>query len=213
MKASKNTPKKKKDWQLVMQDTGLTESEARFALELQKKRPELVASYRAVKEAEGELKGKWIGLCEHLRKPQEDGTMMNAREMSLLLRGLGEPRSRVSEIVRVVTVADPVWLEYKAGIIGFKAALAKAREADTPPAAEATTTEAKPDTDSGADDEPQVETPALPHLPLPGALLKWFGDVLDQEGAQLMPGKVPYVMRYTKGKRSILLTLEVDESA
>jgi len=118
--------KKTNELELVGPDTGLTKEQLLQASELHTKFPAIVAAYKKVKEQENNLRGKWFSLCEKLREPGE-GVTLNAREMGLILRGLGEPKSRVSEIIKVVSVDDKVWAQYKANVVGFRAVLQLAR--------------------------------------------------------------------------------------
>lgn len=111
---------------LVSEDTGLTPAQLTEAHELHAKFPAIVLAHKKVKEQEQNLRGKWLSLCEKLREPG-NGVVLDAKQMTLILRGLGENKSRASEIVRVVSVDDDVWAKYKANVIGFRAVLAIAR--------------------------------------------------------------------------------------
>jgi len=148
--------KKTTELELVGPDTGLTKEQLLQANELHTKFPAIVQAYKKVKEQENNLKGKWITLCERLREPGNNITL-NAREMNLILRGLGEPKSRVSEIIKVVSVDDNVWNQYKAQVIGFRAVLQIAR-AKEEPTAEAETPEGGETPEEKPKDKPVVKS-------------------------------------------------------
>jgi len=200
--------KKTTELELVGPDTGLTKEQLIQANELHTKFPAIVLAYKKVKEQENNLRGKWFILCERLREPAQ-GVTLNGREMALMLRALGEPKSRVSEIIKVVSVDDKVWAQYKANVVGFRAVLQLARqkttEEDTDNADEATEAEAKPK------DKPVVKS-------IPAHISQAFADLLAGNSGQFEPtGKGFYEMVYAcsfkEHGRKFTLTIEVDDVA
>jgi len=199
--------KKTTELELVGPDTGLTKEQLMQANELHTKFPAIVAAYKKVKEQENNLRGKWFALCERLREPG-DGVTLNSREMNLILRGLGEPKSRVSEIIKVVSVDDKVWAQYKANVVGFRAVLKLAR---TPDAMEAETPEGE-----AAEGDKQKDKPVIKSIPQ--EIARVLADMLAGSVSAFEPtGKGYYEMVYaTTHKdhgRKFTLTIEVDDVA
>lgn len=194
--------------ELVADDTGLTKEQMLQAHELHAKFPAIVAAYTKVKEQENNLRGKWLTLCERLREPG-DGVTLNSREMTLILRGLGEPKSRVSEIIKVVSVDDKVWADYKANVIGFRAVLKLARAKDdaTPPEGES---EGQAEGDKPKD-KPVIKT-------LPPTYANIIANALADDPKQFEPtGKgyyeLVYVTPFGSHGRKFTVTIEVDDIA
>lgn len=202
--------KKSNELELVNPDTGLTKEQMIQAAELHAKFPAIVKAYEKVKEQENNLRGKWFSLCERLREPGE-GVTLNSREMTLILRGLGEPKSRVSEIIKVVSVDDKVWAQYKANVVGFRAVLKLARCKDE--ATEGETTET-PETEGAADkpkDKPVIKT-------LPKVLQDMLVQYLGANAALMEPtGKGFYEFTYATSinshGRKFTVAIEVDDIA
>lgn len=199
--------KKTNELELVGPDTGLTKEQLIQANELHTKFPAIVAAYKKVKEQENNLRGKWFSLCEKLREPGE-GVTLNSREMGLILRALGEPKSRVSEIIKVVSVDDKVWAQYKANVVGFRAVLQLARnpEPETPDAPEGT---AEPETP--AKDKPVFRT-------LPAKMAEEVRAIADAYKAELVPtGKGFYALsllfQHGDHGRKVVVRIEVDDVA
>lgn len=199
--------------ELVAPDTGLSESELNFAKELIVKYPAVGVAYKEVKLGEEKLKGKWLRLCEALRDPK-DGTRLNGREMTLLLKGLGERKQRITEIVKVVSVDDALWAKYKQGILGFRAVLQIARNPELPPEPPA---EGEPE----AEGEPQTQEPGARVTethPVPAPVASAVADLLGNHYLSLPPvGKGYYQMVYTIAtspglSRQVMVSFEVDDS-
>lgn len=199
--------------ELVTADTGLSQEQLKLGMEYQAKFPNIVAAYKKVREQENNLKGKWLHLCQLLRKPAT-GTMLNAKEMSILLRSLGENRARTSEIIRVVSVDDKVWKQYEENLIGFKAVLRLARDesADESPSADS------PETPQ-SNDKPEARKTSI-HV-VPDVVKRGVADLLSGNGFEcgnaLPPvGKGYYQMTYqfkVNGvQRNILVSFEVDDT-
>jgi len=199
--------------ELVAPDSGLSEGELNFAKELIAKYPRVSVAYKEVKAGEEKLKGKWLGLCEALRDPK-DGIRLNGREMTLLLKGLGERKQRITEIVKVVSVDDALWEKYKQGILGFRAVLQIARNPELPPEPAA---DAEPDADADADTEKPAARQTEQH-PVPGPVAEAMAELLGNHYLALPPvGKGYYQMTYsvattTGVRRQVMVTFEVDDS-
>jgi len=208
-KTQKNT-KPEASFELVTDDTGLTKEQLVQAHELHAKFPAIVAAYTKVKEQENNLRGKWLTLCERLREPG-DGVTLNSREMNLILRGLGEPKSRVSEIIKVVSVDDKVWSQYKANVIGFRAVLKLARgndDAETP----AETNEGE----SEGKDEKGKEKPVIKTIPPTYANI--IANTLADDPKQWEPTgsgyyELVYVTPCNGHGRKFTVTIEIDDIA
>jgi len=208
-KTQKNT-KLETSFELVTDDTGLTKEQLVQAHELHAKFPAIVAAYTKVKEQENNLRGKWLTLCERLREPG-DGVTLNSREMNLILRGLGEPKSRVSEIIKVVSVDDKVWAQYKANVIGFRAVLKLARGKDD---AETSTETSEGENEGKGEkgkDKPLIKT-------IPPHVAQAFADMLAGNSGQFEPtGKgyyeLVYLAPFKDHGRKFTLTIEVDDVA
>jgi len=204
--------KKTTELELVGPDTGLTKEQLLQANELHTKFPAIVQAYKKVKEQENNLKGKWLTLCERLREPGQ-GVTLNSREMTLILRALGEPKARVSEIIRVVSVDDAVWAKYKAQVVGFRAVLALARKSDD--VTEAQSTEESTDTDN-------AETTDAKHKPvyrtLPPAMAEQIRAITEGHSKELVPtGKGFYALsllfQHSDHGRKVVVRIEVDDVA
>lgn len=165
----------------LVTDTGLTEDQARLALELSRKRPNVVKAYADVRKSENSLKGKWFNLCESLRETGSDGQILNGSEMKLLLRALGENRQRISEIIRVVTVAPDVWEAYKSRLVGFRAVLKLARGP-----AEINGTGANSDTHEQPETTAKKEADAPDHRAFPSDIAGEIMDFLALHGETLL---------------------------
>lgn len=195
--------KKTTELELVGPDTGLTKEQMLQANELHAKFPAIVAAYKKVKEQENNLRGKWFALCERLREPGE-GVTLNSKEMGLILRGLGEPKSRVSEIIKVVSVDDKVWAQYKANVVGFRAVLQLAR--------------AKPEdieTDETTEEKPK-DKPVIKSFPKPVA--DAIALLLNEHVNSFEPtGKGYYELVFGTQKddhgRKFTIAIEVDDIA
>lgn len=199
--------KKTTELELVGPDTGLTKEQMMQANELHAKFPAIVAAYKRVKEQENNLRGKWFTLCERLREPG-DGVTLNSREMGLILRGLGEPKSRVSEIIKVVSVDDKVWAQYKANVVGFRAVLQLAR-------AKPEEVETDGDTDETPEEKPK-DKPVIKSFPKPVA--DAIALLLNEHVNSFEPtGKGYYELVFGTQKddhgRKFTIAIEVDDIA
>jgi len=199
--------KKTTELELVGPDTGLTKEQMVQANELHAKFPAIVAAYKKVKEQENNLRGKWFSLCERLREPG-DGVTLNSREMGLILRGLGEPKSRVSEIIKVVSVDDKVWAQYKANVVGFRAVLQLAR-------AKPEEVETDGDTDETPEEKPK-DKPVIKAFPKPVA--DAIALLLNEHVNSFEPtGKGYYELVFGTQKddhgRKFTIAIEVDDIA
>ncbi|OAM88049.1 hypothetical protein AW736_21320 [Termitidicoccus mucosus] len=138
--------------------------------------------------------GKYIAVCDHIRKAQLMPVTVTAE-----LKQLGFADSRISEIKRVSMVSDVVWEQYKSRTIGFKVALDIARQeaieeaeeakkeaeskqadmfagqpAESAPKAKETAKESKPEDepaiwkkwDKGSDEKSQGKTGTKPDKPI-----------------------------------------------
>lgn len=203
--------KKTTELELVGPDTGLTKEQLVQANELHTKFPAIVQAYKKVKEQENNLKGKWITLCERLREPGQ-GVTLNSREMTLILRALGEPKSRVSEIIRVVSVDDKVWAQYKAQVIGFRAVLQLARGKPADTAEELASEEASENgTDAEAKHRPVYRT-------LPESMAELIRAATETHKGELVPtGKGFYALsllfQHGDHGRKVVIRIEVDDVA
>jgi len=139
------TNKKAKDAQaaLVVEKNvnGLTLIQQKQGEELQAKMPTVVEAVTQTMAAERGLRSRYIDLVQTIRDVRLDageGAMRtpNRREIDLLLRSLGYPKQRVTEVCRVVEVPEAKWLEYRGKELGFKAVLAITRAEDKPPVQE-----------------------------------------------------------------------------
>jgi len=188
-------------------NTGLSTEQLTQAKELHTKFPAIVTAYKRVKEQENNLRGKWFTLCERLRNPAE-GVTLNSREMNLILRGLGENKSRVSEIIKVVSVDDKVWSDYKANVIGFRAVLQLARTKEEPEAPEGTEETAP---EQGKKDKPIVKT-------VPPTYANTLANALADDPKQFEPTgrgyyELVYVAAFGNHGRKFTVTIEVDDIA
>jgi len=114
---------------------GLTAGQQKQGEDLQALMPTVVNAVNDTMAAEKGLRSRYITLVQTIRDVRLDagqGAMRtpNRREIDLLLRSLGYPKQRVTEICRVVEVPEAKWLEYKGRELGFKAVLAIARAED-----------------------------------------------------------------------------------
>jgi len=198
---------------LVTPDSNLNESELKYALELQKKAPHIVKAHAAVGKAMSSLRGKWLDLVEACRETV-DGVTPNGRELSLLLRSLGESRSRVSEIVKVSTVDQATFDRYKAGLIGFKAVLRIARgNIETPPAAPG---DAEPEAEAEGTESKPTKPSKHAFATLPEALSTGFADLLSEHTELLAdngPEEPNYGLVYQVGTKTFRLVLSVSDTA
>lgn len=115
---------------LAQSETGLDDAQFAIACELHQKFPQIALRQKEVNEAEKKLTGKYFRLCEAIREPGE-GQKLNGKEINLLLLSMGYPKSRASEMRKVIEVSDEVWEKYKQNVIGFRAVLAIARSGDS----------------------------------------------------------------------------------
>lgn len=221
--------------QIVAPDTGLTEIELKFAQELAVKAPHIVKAHAAMHKASNALRGKWLTLVEACRKPIIQTTLLdgkehkvnmtpNGRELTLLLRSLGEAKSRVSEIIKVASADEPTFALYREGILGFRAVLKVVRDAGLP-APDGTT-----EMDADNTEEEYEEAHPLGTGPksknalatFPPEMLEALSDVLTTFGFDLpvgLPDEPDFGMRFelTAGEfgirktRSFKLTLEMTE--
>jgi len=140
---------------------------------------------------------RYFGFCSELRSAK-----LNRRESTLLLKGLGLAKSRISEILRVSEVTDEVWAKYKAGQIGFNATLALGRGSDGTGVSDS---EAEGESESKPASNKKKEK-RLPKEFQPSivACLEDWGDSLNASGV-----KDPYVMRWEdKDKRTYVVSIQ-----
>lgn len=209
-----STLKKAVKLELVGPDTGLTPEQLLQANELHQKFPAIVIAHKKVKEQEKNLLGKWFALCEQLREPGT-GVTLNAREMTLILRGLGEPKSRVSEIIRVVSVDDKVWADYKAQVIGFRAVLAIARGKVDAGAGEG---EGESDGEGGGEGEGKAEKDKPVVKTIPPTYANIIANALADDPKQFEPTgrgyyELVYTCDYAGNRRKFTVTIEVEDVA
>lgn len=107
-------------------DKSLKPTELQYAVELGQKFPTIIAAsedfkagYNAAGLALSAASEKWRGMVIAIH-----GAKLNRREASILMRGLGFIKSRVSEVLRVVESDESVFQRYIKGEMGFKAVLA-----------------------------------------------------------------------------------------
>jgi len=199
--------------ELVANDTGLTQVELVQANEYFTKFPSIVAAHKAVKQQENNLKGKYFTLCERLREPAE-GVTLNTKEMTLILRALGEPKSRASEIAKVVSVDDKVWEGYKKQVLGFRAVLAIARGKTVEP------TSAEPaenDGEAGETPEPNAKTKPV-FRTLPPKMSEELRAIAEVFKGELVPtGKGFYALsllfQHGDHGRKLVIRIDVDDVA
>jgi len=192
----------------IHHDPTLKPEQVQFAIELGNKFPGIVQQAEALKaetvlaaEALGRMGQKYYGTCNELRKAK-----LNRRESTLLLKGLGFSKSRVSEMLKVSEVSDELWAKFEGQQIGFKATLALA---DSP--------SSDGGTEGEGDGEEEAKKPKKKERRLPKefqpdvikALEDW-GDSLKACGM-----KDPYVMRYeNKDGRTYVVTIQpIDKSS
>jgi len=182
-------------------DKSLSPEQLRFSIELGTKFPAIVQEAQALKTSAAEVDAslarmgqKYYGFCSELRKAK-----MNRRESTLLLKGLGFAKTRVSEILKVSEVDDALWAKFANNQIGFKATLALGRgdgEAEEGEGEDG----AKPEAGK------KKKEKRLPKEFQPGivAQLEDWGDSLKETSQ-----KEPYVMRYeNKDKRVYVVTIQ-----
>lgn len=81
---------------------------------------------RAFVSAMSDLGSKYLALVATIREGQYRPEVVDR-----VLSEAGLPRPRISELRRVAECSEEIYEDFKARLIGFKAALAKAREAST----------------------------------------------------------------------------------
>lgn len=204
---------KQKPLELEVINNGLDAEQLVISNDLQTQYPNIVEAYKKVKHQESLLKGKWLHLCEQLRQPAT-GKTLSAKEMTILLRGLGENKSRVSEIVRVVSVDDEIWRQYKEKLIGFRAVLQLSREKDNP------VPENKDSEESSDSEDKSSESSSLSpvYRTLPDAMRNLLHEAGERFYAQLLPtGKGNYscasLFQLDEHGRKITFTITVDDVA
>jgi len=77
---------------------------------------------RALAESMANLGEKYLALCDLVRREQ-----YTPEEFRHELQAAGLPDSRISEIRRVAMASDAIYNDFKNRLVGFKAALARAR--------------------------------------------------------------------------------------
>lgn len=186
-------------------DPSLKPEQLQFAVELGAKFPGIVEQAEALKleytkatEALGRVGQKYYGTCNELRKAK-----LNRRESTLLLKGLGFSKSRVSEMLKVSEVSDELWAKFANQQIGFKATLALSNGAETPTDGDGGDAEGDGE---GEKKKVKAKERRLPKEFQPSiiAALEDWGDSLKATGQ-----KDPYVLRYeNKDKRTYVVTIQ-----
>jgi len=109
----------------LVNEQGLTVTEATCGANLVKACPSIVAAFEEYRNAENTYSSRFWSLAESLRTPQSvpvltpklDGTQttvtqrLNGREVTLLLLSLGEVKQRVTEWKRVIEMDDETYLK------------------------------------------------------------------------------------------------------
>jgi len=180
-----------------------------MAIELGAKFPEIVNQAEALKletvhaaEALGRMGQKYYGTCNALRNAK-----LNRRESTLLLKGLGFSKSRVSEMLKVSEVSDELWAKFSGQQIGFKATLSLADSAST----DGGTSEGEGEGEGDGKKPAKKKERRLPKEFQPDLIkcLEDFGDSLKATGQ-----KDPYVMRWeSSDKRTYVLTIQPIDAA
>jgi len=133
---TKSAKDKKHSVAVVVNDYGLTASEAEQALRIQKSAPDQVAAITDFRESFNRTSGYFWKMVEKLREPVavrgHEGKVlppmrMNGREIGLLLQSMGFNKVRISEVNRVVEMADDVFDKARKLQLGKDDALAVAR--------------------------------------------------------------------------------------
>lgn len=121
-KATGGAKASEKSVTVVVNDLGLTASEASAAIAIKEAAPEQVKAVRAFKEIANKAKGYFWEMVAALREPVSlkgaDGKplppmRLNAREITLMLLSEGMNKVRVSEVNTVVQLADDVFAKAK----------------------------------------------------------------------------------------------------
>jgi len=180
---------------LTNNNGALSDAQLTQAADLHRQFPEISRLYSEAKKQEAKLRGKWFALCDSLRHPA-DGVSLNSKDMTLLLLSLGEHKARVSEIVRVASVNDESWDQYKQGVIGFRAVLAIARTAVIPEGGDGGGGGGDGD---GPEKKPRKgkETFTVPQ-DVAAVLLEAFGLLIQKE--MVIPGPYAWSYETTAGK-------------
>lgn len=189
----KQTPIKQAKELVLKSDCGLDEVNMRLARELHARFPKVREAQHELEQVADSMKRKYFKLLDAVRTPA-DNVKLNGREITLLLQSMGYPKSRVSEMRKVIEVADPIWAQYRDNVIGFKPLLKIARESASNPV-----TESEPDGPDG--EEPgskSVKTGVAIAMPLPQATQTAMCDVIS---AATLPnaGANWYELNYVTG--------------
>ncbi len=143
---------------------------------------------------------KYFSFCHELRK-----AALGRGESTLLLKGLGFVKTRISEILKVSEVSDELWERFASKEIGFKSVLALGRG-----------DESGPDGSGGEGEEEATKPKKKKERKLPKefqapfvAAMEDFGDSLKASGE-----KDCYVFRYeNEEKRTYILRLQAVDAA
>jgi len=117
---------------LTEADKSLTPEQVKFASELGAKFPKVVEAvshfnkdFATATEKMAAANASYFVMCSELRTAK-----LNRRESTLLLKGLGMIKQRITEVLRVTEVSDELWAKYEGKALGFRAVLKIARTED-----------------------------------------------------------------------------------